>query len=67
MFTQYAIFAAMSALEESGLEINEENAERIGVLIGSGIGGIEVFEGQIEKLIKKALKGLVLFYTDDDF
>ncbi len=62
MFTQYAIFAAMSALEESGLEINEENAERIGVLIGSGIGGIEVFEGQIEKLIKKGPKRISPFF-----
>lgn len=62
MFTQYAIFAAMSALEESGLEINEENAERIGVLIGSGIGGIEVFEEQIEKLIKKGPKRISPFF-----
>ena len=53
LFTQYAVFAAHKALEDSGLEINEENAEKIGVLIGSGIGGIEVLEEQIERLITK--------------
>lgn len=39
-FTQFAIAAARQAVADAGLEIHEENAERVGVYIGSGIGGI---------------------------
>lgn len=40
-FIQYAIAATTEALNESGLKITPENAERIGVIVGSGMGGIE--------------------------
>lgn len=40
-FIQYAIAATTEALDESGLKITPENAERIGVIVGSGMGGIE--------------------------
>ena len=43
-FIHYGIAAADEALEDSGLEITEENAERIGVAIGSGIGGLPGIE-----------------------
>ncbi|MFY9394485.1 MAG: beta-ketoacyl-ACP synthase II [Halanaerobiales bacterium] len=62
LFTQYAVFAAHKALEDSGLEINEETAEKIGVLIGSGIGGIEVLEEQIERLITKGPRKISPFF-----
>ena len=39
-FIHYGIAAAKEAIEDAGLEITEENAERIGVSIGSGIGGL---------------------------
>jgi 3-oxoacyl-[acyl-carrier-protein] synthase II len=39
-FTQFATAAALEALEQSGLEINDANCDRVGILIGSGIGGI---------------------------
>jgi len=39
-FTQFATAAALEAMEQSGLKIDESNRDRIGVLIGSGIGGI---------------------------
>ncbi|HPT96782.1 MAG TPA: beta-ketoacyl-ACP synthase II [Armatimonadota bacterium] len=45
-FAQFAIAAAKQAVADSGLEITPENAERIGVVIGSGIGGIETWEKQ---------------------
>lgn len=44
-FIHYGIAAALDAVKDSGLEITEENAERVGVAIGAGIGGI----GGIEK------------------
>lgn len=43
-FIQYGIAAASMALEQSGLQITEENAERVGVIIGSGIGGMPAIE-----------------------
>src|SRR5512133_2989900 len=39
-FTQFAIAAAEEAMQEAGLTINDSNRDRIGVLIGTGIGGI---------------------------
>ena len=44
-FVQYGMAAGIQAMEDSGLEVSEQNASRIGCAIGSGIGGI----GQIEK------------------
>jgi len=45
IFVQYGMVAGIQAMEDSGLEITDENAPRVGCSIGSGIGGI----GQIEK------------------
>jgi len=43
-FIHYGIAASQMALEQSGLTINEDNAERVGVVIGSGIGGMPAIE-----------------------
>jgi len=50
-FAKYGVAAATMALADSGLEITEENAPRVGVLIGSGIGGVETWETQ-QKVIE---------------
>ncbi|WP_313955452.1 beta-ketoacyl synthase N-terminal-like domain-containing protein, partial [Staphylococcus hominis] len=42
-FTQYAVVAAREAVQDAKLEINDQTADRIGVWIGSGIGGMETF------------------------
>ena len=52
-FIQYGIVAAEEAFKDSGLEVTEENAERIGVAIGSGIGGIGVIEKNYDVIINK--------------
>jgi len=39
-FTQFAIAAAQQALDQSGLQINDANRDRVGIVIGTGIGGI---------------------------
>ena len=44
LFIQYALGAAHFAMEDSGLVINEENAERVGVLVGAGLGGLPAIE-----------------------
>lgn len=47
-FTQFAIAVAMEALEQSGLKIDETNRDRVGVMIGTGIGGIGSLLEQVE-------------------
>ncbi|HEU4709239.1 MAG TPA: beta-ketoacyl-ACP synthase II [Methylophilaceae bacterium] len=44
IFIQYGLVAAMEAVKDSGIVATEENAERIGVSIGSGIGGLQLIE-----------------------
>ena len=50
-FVHYAVAAADMALEQSGLEITDENAHRVGVVIGSGLGGFPMIEKNHKKLL----------------
>ncbi len=43
-FIHYGVAAGMQAMQDSGLVVTEENAERIGVIVGSGIGGLPMIE-----------------------
>jgi 3-oxoacyl-[acyl-carrier-protein] synthase II len=52
-FAQFAVAASLQALENAKLEITPLNADRIGVLIGTGIGGLKVLEDQAEILMNK--------------
>ncbi|MBK8231483.1 MAG: beta-ketoacyl-ACP synthase II [Candidatus Eisenbacteria bacterium] len=52
-FTQYAIAASTQAVEHSGLDCTENRGERIGVIIGSGIGGTTTWEGQHRALVER--------------
>ena len=47
LYTQYAIGVAKQAVEDSGLDIENENLDRIGVIFGAGIGGIRTFEEEV--------------------
>jgi len=51
LFTQYAVAAALMAVKDSGLEITPELAPEVGVLIGCGMGGLNVIEEQHKKLL----------------
>ncbi|PUU93999.1 MAG: 3-oxoacyl-acyl-carrier-protein synthase II [Halanaerobium sp.] len=62
LYSQYAIVSAMKALENAGLEITEEIADRTGVIVGSGIGGIEVFEEQVERLHSRGPRRVSPFF-----
>jgi 3-oxoacyl-[acyl-carrier-protein] synthase II len=44
LFTQYAMVSAEEAMKDSGFEIHDGNADRVGVYIGSGIGGLPIME-----------------------
>lgn len=61
-FVHFAVAAAKMALADSGLEINEANAENIGVVIGSGIGGIRTFEEQAHICSEKGPKRVSPFF-----
>ena len=52
-FIQYAVAASRMAVEDSGLVIDESNRDRVGVFIGSGIGGIGIIEEQHKVLMER--------------
>jgi len=52
-FIHYALAATRFALEDSGLRIDDGNAERVGVVIGSGIGGLPLIESMHQTLLEK--------------
>lgn len=55
LFIQYGVAAGIQALDDSALTITEENAPRVGVAIGSGIGGLGLIEAGHQALTEKAL------------
>lgn len=62
-FTHYAIAAAKMAADDAKLSIDDSNAERIGVWIGSGIGGMETFEQQYDMFRKRGYKRVSPFFV----
>jgi 3-oxoacyl-[acyl-carrier-protein] synthase II len=52
-FAQFGVCASKQALADADFEINELNADRVGVLIGTGVGGLKTMEEQNENLITK--------------
>ncbi|NNL56583.1 MAG: beta-ketoacyl-ACP synthase II, partial [Pseudomonadales bacterium] len=62
-FIQYGMYAAIEAMEDSGLEVNEQNAARIGAAIGSGIGGIGAIENTYDILQTKGPRKVSPFFV----
>jgi len=62
-FTQYALAASLMAVKDADLQITDENAPRVGVWIGSGIGGMETFENQYENFQKRGYKRVSPFFV----
>ncbi|WP_163972175.1 beta-ketoacyl-ACP synthase II [Oceanobacillus halotolerans] len=63
LFTQYAVVASKMAVEDANLTIDEKNADRVGVWIGSGIGGMQTYEDQMRKFINKGYKRVSPFFV----
>jgi 3-oxoacyl-[acyl-carrier-protein] synthase II len=61
-FIQFAIAAADFALKSSGLKVTPENEERVGVYIGSGIGGFEVIEREHKTLLEHGPRRISPFF-----
>lgn len=62
-FIQYGMIAGIQAIRDSGLEVTEENADRIGVSIGSGIGGIGTIEEGAMTLDQKGPRRISPFFV----
>ena len=63
LFIQYGVAAGVQAVKDSGIEINEENSPRIGVAIGSGIGGLGLIEENHTKLLNNGPRKLSPFFV----
>jgi 3-oxoacyl-[acyl-carrier-protein] synthase II len=61
-FIHYAFAAVSEALAQSGLQIEEANADRVGVFIGSGIGGFEVIEREHSALLQGGPRKMSPFF-----
>ena len=62
LFVHFALAASQMALENAGLEISDENATRVGVVMGSGIGGFPLIERQHEILLNRGPKRVSPFF-----
>ena len=61
-FIHFAVAAADFAMAQSGLTVNDENAEDVGVFIGSGIGGFEVIEREHRALLEGGPRKISPFF-----
>jgi 3-oxoacyl-[acyl-carrier-protein] synthase II len=62
LFIQYSLAATEQAMRESGLKITEDNADRVGVLVGVGIGGLSTIEESHKILMTSGLHRLTPFF-----
>ena len=62
LFVKYALVATHMALEESGLEISDENCGRVGVITGCGMGGLPTITEQHEIFLNKGYKRISPFF-----
>ena len=62
-FIQYGIAAGIQAMQDAGIEITEENAERIGCAIGSGIGGLGLIEENHSALVNGGPRKISPFFV----
>ncbi len=62
LFIHYGVAASVDAIKDSGLQISEENGDRIGVAMGSGIGGIKFIEDNHDKLLAGGARRVSPFF-----
>ncbi len=62
-FIHYGLAAAKMAMDDAGLVVTEENAERIGVNVGSGIGGLPMIEDTVREMIAKGPRRISPFFV----
>ena len=63
IFIHYGVAAGIQAMQDSGLVVDESNAERIGVIIGSGIGGLPMIESTQTELLNRGPRRISPFFV----
>ncbi len=63
VFMHYGMAAARQAILDSGIEATEKNAERIGIAIGAGIGGLETIESNYQVFLNKGARRISPFFV----
>ena len=61
-FIHYAVACSKMALEDSGVEINDQNAERVGVIVGVGLGGLPAIEKYHDVFRERGVKKITPFF-----
>lgn len=62
-FTQFAVSASLMAVQDADLTIDDQNSHRVGVWIGSGIGGMETFEKQFQTFLERGYRRVSPFFV----
>ena len=62
-FIHYGVAAGIQALRDSGIEVTEENADRIGTIVGSGIGGLPLIEETHSELVERGVRRVSPFFV----
>jgi len=62
-FIHYGVAAGIQAMQDSGLEVTDENSERIGVVVGSGIGGLPMIEVTQTELLNRGPRRISPFFV----
>ncbi|WP_080146340.1 beta-ketoacyl-ACP synthase II [Marinilactibacillus piezotolerans] len=63
VFSQYGVVAALEAMEDAKLDVESIDASRLGVMVGSGIGGLNAMQSQIIKMHEKGLDRVAPFFV----
>ena len=62
-FIHYGIACGLQALRDSGITVNDSNSERIGVMVGSGIGGLPLIEDQHSEYLNRGVRRISPFFV----
>jgi len=62
LFAQFALIAAIQAVEDSGIDFSQTDRDRAGVIVGSGIGGMYAFEDQVRTVIERGPRRISPFF-----
>ncbi len=62
-FIHYGVAASLQAFKDSGLQVTEENADRMGCIVSSGIGGLPLIEETHAELVAKGVKRVTPFFV----
>lgn len=62
-YSQYALVAAHEAIQDSGLDFQKTDINRVGVIVGSGVGGIQSFENETRKVVERGPRRVSPFFV----